>query len=152
MNAIDSALTDTSGFIGFFVEHPSALLVIALVIAVILITRAVRRALPVTKDDQRLFTSFQKQETKRRAGMRCEHSALGFRCSKPGEHADHVYPHSKGGMTAMSNCQSLCAPHNLRKSAQLPSKFYMLRLEKRRAKYFPEGVDPRVEWRQGRSW
>ena len=52
----------------------------------------------------------------------------------------------------MSNCQSLCAPHNLAKSAQVPSRFYMKRLAARRAKYFPAGVNPQVEWRPGKAW
>lgn len=152
MNAIDSALTRTGGVVAFFIENPVALIAIIGAIALILIVRAVKKSLPVNKDEQRMFTGPQKQEAKRRAGMRCEHSSLGFRCSKPGEHADHIYPHSKGGRTSMSNCQSLCAPHNLRKSAQLPSKFYMSRLETRRGRYFPEGIDPRVEWHAGKAW
>lgn len=152
MNGIDSALTRTGGIVAFFVENPIALVAIVGLIVLTLIVRKIKGSLPVNKDEQRMFSGPQKQETKRRAGMRCEHSTLGFRCPKPGEHADHVYPHSKGGMTAISNCQSLCAPHNLRKSAQLPSRFYMIRLEKRRARYFPEGIDPRVEWRRGKAW
>ncbi|KQO98857.1 HNH endonuclease [Leifsonia sp. Leaf264] len=105
-------------------------------------------------DGARLFTPAQKAEGARRAGRgRCEHKdPMWFRCSKPGTHGDHIYPHSRGGATAMSNLQMLCPTHNLAKSATVPTRTYIWRLERRRARYFPAGVSGKVEWRADRAW
>jgi len=132
-------------------QHP---FVIAGIIVLLLVIVTAKRASGASKkqtDQRRMFSSWQKQEAKRRAGGRCEHSHLGFRCKKPGEHADHIYPWSKGGATEMSNCQSLCARHNLQKSATIPTPFYIHRLQTRRTRYFPDGTPVRVEWRLGRA-
>ena len=144
MHAAPATVTDLIG------DHP--LITAALVLTVILFALANRgRNKKAQTDDRRMFTGTQKQEAKRRAGGRCEHSSAGFRCKQPGQHADHIYPWSKGGATEMSNCQSLCARHNLQKSAKVPSPFYIHRLQRRRGRYFPPGVSPRVEWRLGRA-
>lgn len=105
-------------------------------------------------DGKRLFTPAQKAEGARRAGNgRCEHKhPIWFRCFRKGAHGDHIYPHSRGGATAMSNLQMLCPKHNLAKSATIPSPLYVWRLERRRARYFPQGVSPKVEWRADRAW
>lgn len=130
--------------------HPLITAAAVLLILLFLATRRRNDKKP-QQDQRRMFTGPQKQEAKRRAGGRCEHSSVGFRCKQPGQHADHIYPWSKGGATEMSNCQSLCARHNLQKSATVPSPFYIHRLQRRRGRYFPAGVNPRVEWRLGRA-
>lgn len=114
----------------------------------IVLVAAARRGRQVQRDPKRLFTSAERQEASRRAGGRCEHkSVIWFRCSAPGTHGDHIYPWSRGGATVMMNHQWLCAKHNLRKSDHVPSRVYIWRLERRRKSYFPQGVDPHVDWR-----
>ena len=138
MDKATEFLDQLRAIVVFFIDHPALLVVIAGVIIVVQIGRAVQRGRPIVTDDL---------EAKRLAGGRCEHSALGFRCRTPGGHADHIYPWSRGGRTTMANCQSLCPKHNLQKSAHIPSKFYIYRLEIRRKRYFPEGVSRKVDWR-----
>lgn len=85
------------------------------------------------RDRNRTFSSQQRYALARRAGGRCEHKhPLWIRCVKPGEHADHIIPWSKGGPTAAINGQWLCRRHNLRKSALYPSPLYRWRLTHRR--------------------
>lgn len=85
------------------------------------------------RDHRRTFSSYQKSILVSRAGGRCEHKhPLWIRCVRPGSHADHVIPWSKGGPTAAFNGQWLCRRHNLRKSALYPSPFYRWRLARRR--------------------
>ena len=143
-----AAVGAVQGVIGWLTANPLALAVIGFVIIVVLLVRTARAKRPVQTDPQRMFTAAQRAEAKRRAGGRCEHSFWGMRCHRPGEHADHIYPWSRGGATAMSNCQSLCQHHNLAKSAKIPSRFYISALARRRRAYFPEGIQTAVEWRQ----
>ncbi|WIB65497.1 HNH endonuclease [Curtobacterium sp. MCBD17_040] len=142
------ALAPLTAFVG---SHPLVAAGVALALVVVAVARKGRGDGKPQTDQRRMFSGAQKQEAKRRAGGRCEHSSAGFRCKQPGQHADHIYPWSKGGATEMSNCQSLCATHNLQKSNHVPSPFYIHRLQRRRARYFPTGVSPRVEWRLGRA-
>ncbi|WP_062465693.1 HNH endonuclease [Demequina maris] len=81
-----------------------------------------------------------------RAGGRCEGAqffAWG-RCFAAAAEVDHVFPHSKGGPTVVSNGQALCKDHNRRKRDMTPPWWYVLALEKRRRSYFPAGHDVRV--------
>lgn len=81
-----------------------------------------------------------------RAGGRCE-GALFFawgRCFEPATEIDHVFPHSKGGPTVVSNGQALCKDHNRRKRDMTPPWWYVLALEKRRRQYFPADADVQV--------
>jgi 5-methylcytosine-specific restriction endonuclease McrA len=149
MTATDNALAIATGIMQFLIQNPVLVLILVGIIAVFVIAQKVRGSRTPVTDEKRMFSGPEKAECKRRAGNRCEHSQFGFRCRVPSAHADHVYPWARGGATAMSNCQSLCAPHNLRKSATIPGKFYIARLEKRRRKYFPSGVPRKVEWRLG---
>lgn len=149
MDTLEAVINIIAGAIGFGLDNPGIVGFAVTAVFVFLIVRAIRRHLPVQTDQQRMFTPSQRAETKRLAGGRCEHSNMGFRCRAPGAHADHIYPWSRGGATSMSNMQSLCATHNLRKSAKIPSHFYIHQLEKRRAKYFPQDANPKVEWRIG---
>ena len=111
------------------------------------LTQVVRtRAHPVL-DPQRAFTQQQRLAVFARAGNQCEHKALfGRRCTTQAAQCDHIYPWSRGGATAMSNGQALCGPHNNRKSAWVPTRFYIWRLERRRCSYFPAGEDVKVRW------
>lgn len=62
--------------------------------------------------EARLFNSKQKQALYAAADGKCQ------MCGAPlekGWHADHVIPHSEGGMTDVANGQALCAACNLRK-------------------------------------
>lgn len=145
--------TTATTLIAWVQEHPSFVGGVVVVITILVAAKRRGRGYAGSKDPQRLFTAAQKAEGARRAGnSRCEHKApISFRCSARGTHGDHIYPHSKGGATAMSNLQMLCATHNLRKSAHIPSAFYMWRLERRRIRYFPEGASPKVLWRIGQA-
>lgn len=81
-----------------------------------------------------------------RAGDRCE--GAGFlawgRCAAAAVEVDHVFPWSRGGPTVVSNGQALCAAHNRSKGAMAPPWWYVLSLERRRRRYFPQGTDVRV--------
>lgn len=136
---LDTALT----WIG---QNPLALLLVVGVPIAVKAAGAVANR-PV-HDEQRLFSAEQRRLIHTRAGNRCEHKpVLWRRCPSPGTHADHIYPHSSGGATALANGQSLCATHNLRKAAKVPSWTYVKRLERRRRRYFPAGTDARVHRR-----
>lgn len=149
MNTLGSALTSLTANLFFLVGHPIIIVVICALLFLAFVARKHRRK-PAT-DDKRMFSTTEKVECKRRAGNRCEHSQFGVRCKTSSAHADHIYPWARGGATAMSNCQSLCAPHNLRKSATIPGSYYIRRLEIRRRRYFPSDVSPKVEWRLGQA-
>ena len=98
----------------------------------------------VIKDPQRAYTKAQRTQGMDRCGGRCEgESFLWFRCRRPAEHGDHFFPWSLGGATDMANLQMLCAPMNLKKSANVPTLGEKIRLERRRRKYFP--ADQQIE-------
>jgi hypothetical protein len=84
-----------------------------------------------------------------RAGERCEAAffLVWGRCSNAATEADDVYPWSKGGPTTPGNGQALCQRHNRSKSNVTPPWWYVLGLERRRASYFPAGIDVRVSAR-----
>ncbi|MHA3683734.1 HNH endonuclease [Leucobacter sp. HY1908] len=81
-----------------------------------------------------------------RAQGRCEGPLVlaWGRCARHAEHADHVYPWSKGGPTTLANGQALCAGCNRSKGARTPAWWYIAGLEHRRAGYVDAGVDLRV--------
>lgn len=104
-----------------------------LVILVIWLLPRLRR--PV-RDPVRLYTSEQRAAASARCGYQCEHKPLLWRrCRAGADHGDHIVPWSRGGRTDTSNLQMLCAKHNLRKSAKMPSRFYRWRLARRRRRY-----------------
>jgi hypothetical protein len=127
---------------------------VAVAFAVVVILRLLWLHRPITRDPQRLFRPAQKNEAGVRCGnSRCEHkNPLWFRCPSTGTHGDHIYPHSRGGWTTQSNLQLLCPTHNLRKSAKIPSRLYIWRLQQRRKTYYPTGVTGKVEWKKGRAY
>lgn len=129
--------------------HQAIALIIGGVLVLVLLGQQLRGLLPVTKDPVRLFSPAQRAEIHARAGGRCEHKApLGMRCSRRGTQADHIFPWSKGGATALENGASLCAGHNRSKSAKIPTWSSVRRLERRRRSYFPPGVNGRVIFRR----
>ncbi len=65
-------------------------------------------------------------------------------CPEAATVIDHVFPHSTGGPTVVSNAQALCKDHNRRKRDTTPPWWYVLALEKRRRGYFPKGADVHV--------
>ncbi|MFD6093402.1 HNH endonuclease [Oerskovia sp. NPDC060338] len=149
-----SALEDLPGRVLAFADAQPGLVAVVVLVLVVAVVGPLLRPSPSRGDcdPQRLFTPAQRHEGFARAQGRCEHvGSFGLRCSARPTHGDHVYPWSRGGATAMDNYQALCAVHNLRKGAKVPSAFYMWRLARRRRRYFPPGVPTRVEWRIGLS-
>lgn len=88
------------------------------------------------RDPQRFFSWADKQILIAQAHGRCEHkNPLWFRCTRPGQEADHVIPWSRSGATQIDNGQLLCSRHNQRKAGAMPNRFYRWRLHRRRKKY-----------------
>lgn len=113
-------------------------LLAAIVIVVALGVSTVLRSLTRHPESRRMFTDVQRREIFEACGSRCEHKhPLWFRCGRPAEHADHIYPFARGGSTSLANAQGLCARHNLRKSAVVPTRIYRWRLRRRRRRYHP---------------
>ena len=98
------------------------------------------------KDPLRRFSGPARAEIFARAGHRCEqHSWLVGRCRQTQRlQADHVHPHSRGGVTAVQNGQALCERHNTRKAANVPWNWQLARLARRREGYFPAGPPRQV--------
>lgn len=70
----------------------------------------------VRLDPRRTFSALQKEEIFRRSGGYCQACGLELDLDW---HADHIYPHSLGGVTEVVNGQSLCQSCNSRKSAKV---------------------------------
>lgn len=122
--------------------------VLVVVLVILVIRFLVLNFRPVQLDSQRLYDSKQRALGRKRAGGRCEHNPPSwFRCKGNADEADHIYPWSKGGATTMMNLQYLCKMHNGKKSAWVPTRFYIWRLERRRKRYFPADQDRKVSWR-----
>lgn len=98
------------------------------------------------RDPWRGFRHAARAEVFARAGDRCEGAAFiaWGRCGNSAFEVDHVFPHSQGGPTVVSNGQAMCHGHNSRKGSRTPPWWYILGLERRRRSYFPEGADVRV--------
>jgi len=93
-----------------------------------------RNARTKWRDPRRNFTQAERQEIFARAGWRCEHVGWLFRCRRPAQHADHLWPWVAGGPTSVTNGQALCARHNLSKGSKLPGRLYMARLQRTRSR------------------
>lgn len=112
----------------------------ALLVALLILVFAARRAAPRAKDPTRLFTNNQRMEGFARAGGRCELEMFPFlRCKKPASHGDHHFPWSKGGSTSMGNFTAACMRCNTSKGAKVPGLWSTIRMEARRRRYFPAG-------------
>ena len=93
------------------------------------------------RDPRRTFSRAEKVALLERASYGCEHhSRLLGRCRETEAlQADHVHPHSRGGVTDIANGQGLCKRHNRKKAARVPWGWELARLTRRRQAYFPSG-------------
>lgn len=90
------------------------------------------------KDPQRMYTKEQRQTCFTRAEYQCEMTAwLFFRCQRTAQHADHHFPHAKGGATSLANAVAACARHNTSKGAKMPTAWDTRLITWRRRSYFP---------------
>lgn len=122
--------------------NPVLFAVAAGVIVLVVVSRTIARNRPVQTDPSRLFSAVQRNEGFNRAGGRCEMDGLLFtRCKAKAHHGDHHYPWSRGGSTSMANFVAACARHNTSKGAKIPSTWATMRMEVRRRKYFPQGIN-----------
>lgn len=71
----------------------------------------------VPRDETRAFTKDERIVIWRRAHMRCQNPDCGKEIELDEMHADHIIPHSSGGLTTLENAQCLCVECNLRKSS-----------------------------------
>ena len=118
---------------------PAATLIAVGVGVFVAVLNAVASAATVAgRDPQRMFTATQRKLAADLAGGRCEMERLWwFRCHRDGGHADHFFPHSRGGASTMTNLVWACPSCNLAKSATVPTVWQKMRLERRRSRYFP---------------
>src|SRR5699024_5042241 len=124
-------------------------IVIAVVIVAVLVIAASPRRAGTRKDPKRSFDATQRSRIHARAAHPCEHTPLiGSRRRRARVQAGHIYPDPRAGATSVANGQSLCAFHNRTKSALVPSRWYIARLERRRRAYFPPGERVEVNWHQ----
>jgi HNH endonuclease len=93
------------------------------------------------RDPRRAFSRAEKALLLERAGHRCEHHSrlLGWCRETEALQADHVHPHSRGGVTDIANGQALCRRHNRGKAARVPWGWELARLERRRQACFSPG-------------
>ncbi|MHA3723759.1 HNH endonuclease [Leucobacter sp. HY1910] len=103
------------------------------------------------KDPQRAFSADQRRVGFARAEQQCEMSTWwGARCTRTANHADHFYPHTRGGASSMRNLVAACAPCNLSKSSKMPTRIQRLLIAHRRRSYFPARLDRAPgEWFRG---
>ena len=132
----------SSGILGVVAEYLPLFVLISLLVLVVVARLAVaNRKRRLETDPQRPFTTGQRRLARRLAQGRCEQESLPFvRCRRIGAHADHWFPWSRGGASTDQNLVWACTRHNLAKSARVPTAFQTLRLEARRARYFPGDV------------
>lgn len=147
---IEHALSLLAATISLTLDHPWILLPVAVAVLVCLMLTSAAGGASSFRDPRRTFTAAERREAFERAGLQCEHKPILWRrCTNTPTQGDHIYPWSKGGRTAMSNQQALCPFHNSRKSGSVPTRMYILRLQQRRRRYFPDSSSPLVEWRSG---
>lgn len=128
-------------------DIPGWIWVAATVVILMLVVRAGKGA-GSAKDPVRMYPAQLRHTGSLRANNQCEYSTPWLsRCTRTAQHADHFYPHSKGGATSMQNLVASCAPHNLSKSARIPTVWTRILVQQRRRKYFPASVDRTVgQW------
>ena len=108
---------------------------------------------PWERDPARDFPPADRRWIATAVGGRCEHRSLFglLRCRREGEHADHHYPHSRGGATDRHNLVWLCARHNLRKSDRIPTLLDTWLLYRARLRYLPARYRA-YAWPDGRAY
>ncbi len=72
--------------------------------------------IPTRLDPRRSFSAMQKQEILLRSNGHCVSCGMALGLDW---HADHIYPHSLGGVSEVINGQALCQPCNSRKHAKV---------------------------------
>ena len=138
--------------LGALIHHPWPLAPVAVLLLVCVVLASPAGGACTTRDPRRAFSAAERRAAFERAGLRCEHkSILWHRCTNTPTQGDHIFPWSRGGRTVMSNQQALCPFHNSRKSGSVPKRLYILRLQWRRRRYFPQGKSPRIQWRPATS-
>lgn len=133
----------------WFLDEPVRLLAAVGLLALLMLAmrRGGAKGSAATRDPLRAFTPAQRLEIARRAGGTCEYKPMiGRRCQAPGTHADHIYPHSLGGLTITENGAWLCRGCNLRKSNKPPTALEIWRMERRRRHYFAATDSPKIRW------
>ena len=119
-------------------------------LALRIVVFAARHLLRRPRDPKRAFTQSERTFIFEGCQHRCEHKPLMWRrCPRRANHADHILPWSKGGVSDVHNAQGLCATHNLRKSNHMPSRITLARLRWRRRSYHP--TNPAMSFRGLRS-
>lgn len=147
---LNDVLPVLEAVLGVIAQHPWLLAPIAIALIVCIVLGSPASGACESRDPRRGFTVAERRAAFERAGHRCEHkSILWHRCTNTPTQGDHIFPWSRGGRTAMSNQQALCPFHNSRKSGSVPTRLYILRLQWRRRRYYPDGVTARVQWRAG---
>lgn len=142
IDAVAALAAKVTTGVGWAVAHPIVPAVVVGLIVIGLLVHLVRSHRPVVQDPQRMYTSEQRKESFGYAGGQCEYTGkLLTRCRKPAEHADHLFPWSKGGATSIANCCASCATHNLSKGANILPSWRVRLLVHRRKRYYPAGVD-----------
>lgn len=128
-------------------ELPTWVWLVAALLLLVVIVRAAGRS-GVRKDPIRAYPAQMRHAGASRAKQQCEYSTPWMsRCSRSAEHADHFFPHSRGGATSMQNLVASCATHNLSKGAKMPSAGTRMLIQWRRRKYFPPTIDKTVgQW------
>ena len=136
--------------LGVIAQHPWLLVPAAVVLLVGVVLASPAGGACEYRDPRRGFTVAERRAAFELAAHRCEHNSLFWHpCTNTPTQGDHIFPWSRGGRTTMSNQQALCPFHNSRKSGTVPTRLYILRLQWRRRRYFPDGVPSRVQWRPG---
>ena len=72
---------------------------------------------PDPVDPQRWFTAQQSGQIWSRSNRRC--ADCGIQLTETNFHADHIKPHSMGGLTTVENGQVLCSLCNLKKGSDI---------------------------------
>lgn len=140
-----AAAGHVAGAITWVTVHPVLLGFAAVLVVLVAVIRLVRAHRPITQDPQRMYTPEQRKEGFSYAGGQCEYTGfLLTRCRKPAEHADHLYPWSKGGATSLANMVAACSHCNLSKGAKILPPWRVRLLVRRRKRYYPAGVKTAV--------